>query len=217
MSRTPHQMLRIAALLMVSAMLVACVSPPVRSSITVFHTLPASGNASTFAFVALPAEEGDLEYAAYRDQIRDALIAHGWQEAPPDRAARFVTFAYGIDQGRVATVNMPVWGQTGIASATTTGSYGYGTYSGTTTYTPEYGVTGFVPVSVTQYSRVLRVEIVNRAASANEKPQRVYQADVLSVGRTGTLARVMPAMIEGLFEVFPGKTGQTRIESGAVR
>lgn len=176
-----------------------------------------SGSASTFAFVPLPAEEGDLEYAAYRDQIRDALIAHGWQEAPPDRAARFVTFAYAIDQGRVATVNMPVWGQTGIAGATTTGTYGYGMYTGTTTYTPSYGVTGFVPVSVTQYSRVLRLEIVNRATGANEKPQRVYQADVISVGTSGTLARVMPAMIEGLFEDFPGKTGQTRLEEGEVR
>jgi hypothetical protein len=74
-----------------------------------------------------------------------------------------------------------------------------------------------VPVSVTQYSRVLRVEIVNRPASANEKPQRVYQADVVSVGRNGALARVMPAMIEGLFEVFPGKTGQTRFTKGDVR
>ncbi len=89
--------------------------------------------------------------------------------------------------------------------------------TGTTTYTPEYGVTGFVPISVTQYSRVLRVEIVNRAASPTEKPQRVYQADVISVGTSGTLARVMPAMIEGLFEAFPGQTGQTREESGDVR
>lgn len=212
-------MLRVSLLLLASMMLVACAAPKqrVRSSVTVFHTLPAAGSASTFAFIPLPSQEGDLEYAAYRDQIRDGLIAHGWREAPPDRAERFVTFAYAIDQGRVATVNMPVWGQTGIAGATTSGTYGYGVYSGTTTYTPEYGVTGFVPISVTQYSRVLRVEIVNRAASPTEKPQRVYQADVISVGTSGTLARVMPAMIEGLFEAFPGQTGQTREESGDVR
>ncbi|MGD9579323.1 MAG: tetratricopeptide repeat protein, partial [Syntrophorhabdus sp.] len=46
---------------------------------------------------------------------------------------------------------LPIFGQTGVSSSFTTGTFNsYGpmtTYSGTTTYTPQYGITGYAPVS----------------------------------------------------------------------
>jgi hypothetical protein len=208
----------IAVLLLVSACAPIRVGPPpVYSTVTVFHILPYAEQGASFAFIELPDQHDDLEYANYRDLIRSHLLAVGWVEATPTTALRLVTFSYAIDQGRVATVHVPVWGETGIASATTSGTYGYGMYSGTTTYTPSYGVTGTMPINVTQYSRVLRVEIANRPHDESTGPKRVYQADVVSVGRSGTLAPVMPAMIDALFLLFPGMSGQTRQETGTVR
>jgi hypothetical protein len=141
------------------------------------------------------------------------LTVWGWEQVPLETAQMLVTFAYAIDQGRVATVTVPVWGETGVARSTTTGTYGYGVYSSTTTYTPAFGITGSRPIEFTQYSRVLRLEIARRAKSPDGTPQRVYQADVVSIGRNGTLAVVMPAMIQALFATFPGASGQTRQES----
>lgn len=205
-------------LMIVSAYLAACAPLPiVHSTVTAFHTLPANTSGTTYAFVPLPGQQADLEYATYRDEIATDLTSHGWAQASPDKAQLLVTFAYAIDQGKMATVNMPVWGETGIAGATTTGTYGYGTYTATTTYTPTYGITGSVPIQYTQYSRVLRVEIANRAPTPGGAPQRVYQADVVSVGRSDTLAPVMPAMIKALFANFPGASGQTRHETGTLQ
>lgn len=203
------------SLVILFAILAGCVAirPSVRSTVTVFHTLSGETTGATFAFVPLPGQEGDLEWATYRDTIASYLAAHGWRPEAPEKAERLVTFAYAIDQGRVATVNVPVWGQTGIAGATTTGTYGYGTYTGVTNYTPTYGITGSVPVSYTQYSRVLHLDIADRPSTPNERPRRVYQADVMSVGRSGSLAPVMPAMIKALFASFPGQSGQVRQET----
>ena len=190
--------------------------PPVRSTVTVFHILDYGERGPSFAFIELPGQHDDLEYATYRDLIRSHLMAVGWVETSPAQALRLVTFSYAIDQGRVATVHVPIWGETGVASTTTTGTYGYGMYSGTTTYTPTYGVTGTMPINVAQYSRVLRVEIANRPIDAGAAAKRVYQADVVSVGRSGTLAPVMPAMINALFLAFPGLSGQTRTVTGTL-
>lgn len=207
----------------------AATRPGVESSVTVFHSLPGVSAGTGFAIVPQPMQSQDLEFASYRARIEAQLVAHGWQVVPREQAQCLVSVAYAIDQGRVATATMPVWGQTGISGATTFGTVNAtttanfnqfntsGTYRGTTTFTPSYGIAGFVPVSRMEYSRVLEVQMVAGNTTASEQPQRIYQGTVHSVGSSGALAVVMPAMIEALFSEFPGTSGSTHTARGRLQ
>jgi hypothetical protein len=196
-----------------------CVSaPPVNSTVTAFHVLPAKTAGTTFAFIALEGQVGDLEYQTYQNDMRAHLAAAGWIEADRTTTATLISFAYSIDQGRLATVSMPVFGQTGVSSSSTSGTVdANGNFRSTTTYMPDFGVTGYVPVTRMQYSRVVRISIADRASVDSNATKLVYQASIMSVGSSGVIAPVMPAMLDAVFDDFPGKSGQTRREEGRVR
>jgi len=102
-----------------------------------------------------------------------------------------IFFSYGIDTGKEVVLSYPIIGQTGVSSSSTYGtiqSYGrYGTYSGTTTYTPTYGVVGTGVASNTQYARFLKVDILNRTALSENKMAKIYEAKVISRGSSGQL------------------------------
>lgn len=61
------------------------------------------------------------------------------------------------------------------------------------------------------------MSIDDRASVDSNNTRLVYQANILSVGTSGVIAPVMPAMLDAMFEDFPGTSGQTRHESGRVR
>src|SRR6266851_5007080 len=92
-------------------------APRVASTVTAFHTLPINTKGTTFAFVPLEGQDGDLEYQTYQSDVRSHLVADGWVEGDRVSAEVLVSFAYSIDQGRIATVSVPVFGQTGVSGA----------------------------------------------------------------------------------------------------
>ena len=96
------------------------------------------------------------------------------------------------------------YGQTGIQSSQTHGtlqSYGYGaTYSGTTTYSPSYGITGWTPKVGTRrlYTRAIALHIYD--ISQGDEPVRLYESIVTSEGSSGTLGEVIDEIVASLFE-----------------
>jgi hypothetical protein len=97
-------------------------------------------------------------------------------------------------------------------------SYGsYGTYSGNTTYTPTYGVVGSGVRSHTEYTRVFRLDIVEKQALAEGKITKLYEGKVVSSGSGSQLAQVLPTMVKALFEDFPGKSGSTRTSTRSLK
>jgi hypothetical protein len=184
---------------------------PVSSTVTAFHTLPANTVGKSFAFVTLDGQDGNLEYLKYQNDVRSHLVADHWIECDRGIAEFLVSFSYSIDQGRVQTVNVPVFGQTGISGAYTTGNAdSTGAYQATTTFTPTYGVTGYVPKSSVRYTRFMRLSIADRASVDSKNVRLVFQADIVSVGNSGTIAPIVPVMLNALFKDFPGKNGETR-------
>ncbi len=108
----------------------------------------------------------------------------------------------------------PIWGQTGVSSSTTTGSvnmYGnYGSYSGTTFYTPTYGITGFTSgtTTSTQYNRAVHLDIFdNQPSSIN--PSKIYESKVISTGSCGVISEVIDEMFDALFRNFRGESGSS--------
>ena len=188
----------------------------VKSDVVVFHQLPDITTQQKYAFVPLKGQESSLEYSSYQNLVRAELAAHNFIEVEVSEANVIVAFNYGIDSGKEELSSIPIYGQTGVSSSSTHGTlntYGnYGTYSGTTTYTPTYGVVSSRTVSRTKYGRGLYLYIVDKNTVGTEKLKMLYEGNVKSSGKSSQLSKVMPAMIKALFKEFPGKSGSTRRE-----
>jgi hypothetical protein len=115
------------------------------------------GTSNTLPFLVLPAYQNlkdDLVFKEFQLIVENALLNKGFVEAEdPNKPWMAILLSYGLGDPVVEERNdvLPIFGQTGVSSSFTTGtlnSYGQmTTYSGTTTYTPQYGITGYAPVS----------------------------------------------------------------------
>jgi len=146
--------------------------------------------------------ETDLQYREYEQILDQILNAQGFVKSPNLEEAGIVVFvAYGIGDPRQQnyTMALPVWGQTGVSSAATSGTINlyknYGTYTSHTTYTPSYGITGYVPVSYSRasYTRFLFLEAIDLSKyKTTQKIVPSWKTSVISTGSTGDLRVVFP-------------------------
>ena len=85
------------------------------------------------------------------------------------------------------------------------------TFSATTTQQTTVGVVGTGTGSRLEYDRAVRLTMYSLPVyRESEELESVYEGEIRSTGSTGDLPTVMPALIQGLFQEFPGKTGGTR-------
>jgi hypothetical protein len=192
--------------------LVSCASPQVvQSTIETHHRLSPADRGKRV--IILPADErkaGSLEFVEYTKSVADGLRRQGFEVVPESEPAELVAFFdYGIDQGRneVYSYAVPQFGQTGIQSSQTFGTvqsfgYGGGTYSGTTTYTPSYGITGWTPQIGTRqvFTRAAILHVYD--LSQGPEPMRVYETTIISQGSSSALGQVVDEMVAALFEDF---------------
>jgi hypothetical protein len=197
----------------VTLTLTAC-GTMVTARLSSFHNLPAQPSGLTFAVLPYQWQNGSLEFQTYAKAINAELQRKGFVAAPLDQAQYVVFLAYAIDSGREVRYSYPIYGETGVSSSHTSGTvqtYGNtASYSGTTTYTPTYGVVGTGQGSRTEYKRVVRLDILDKSALAAGQISKVYEGEVVSAGSTGQLSAVMPTLLKAFFTDFPGKTGQSK-------
>ena len=192
------------------ACLLSCATRSVETTVETHHRLTAADVGKRI--VVLPAQKekaGTLEFAEYAKLVEDGLRKEGFQVVPSGEPADLVAFfGYGIDQGRdeLYSYAVPQFGQTGVQSSQTFGtvqSYGPGaTYSGTTTYTPSYGIMGWAPQVGTRrlYTRAIALNIYD--ISQGSKPVELYESVVTSQGSSGTLGEVIDEIVASLFQNF---------------
>lgn len=160
----------------------------------------------------------DLQFKEYATYVNRALIRQGF--APADsfekaNVAIFLVYGIGDPQEHQYSYSIPTWGKTGVSSSQTTGtisSYGgYGSYSGTTTYTPTYGVTGGTSHigSYTTYFRFMILDAVDLDEYKKSKKQvQMWKTTVTSVGSSGDLRRIFPILVAASKQYIAKNTGQ---------
>jgi hypothetical protein len=170
----------------------------------------------------LPAEKNvhpsDLEFEEYARYVDYALGKQGYQKASSaDEAGLVIYLTYGIGnpEKNEYTITLPIYGQTGVSSSTTTGtinSYGnWGTYTGTTTYTPSYGVTGYQNVqgSYVTYFRYMSLSAVDlQQYRKSQEIVELWKVKVSSTGSSGDLRTVFPAMVAASEKYLGRNTGK---------
>jgi hypothetical protein len=150
-------------------------------------------------------KDTDLQFIEYANYIVKALTSRGFikTESFEDAdVAIFLIYGIGNPQEKTFSYSLPTWGQTGISSSTTYGSLSkFGntaTYTGSTTYNPTFGITGFIPVSgsYVTYFRYLRLDAVDLDEyKKSQKVIQLWQTTVTSTGRSGDLRLVFPVMV----------------------
>lgn len=160
-----------AVLLALAGLLAGCAST-LSSQVTSFHAPETRFEGRRFAVVASPEQAGSLEYRAYADMVRKALVARGMVDvigtgevptSPPPTAELAVTIGYRIDDGRAVPVATPTYGyyQAGPTWAMTPyiGPGGIVRYTWTPSWPMAYGVVGQTVSQAVVYRRELRVVI----------------------------------------------------------
>jgi len=203
----------------VSIFLTSC-KGMVQGTVTRFHSL--SDTYSNATVTILPANEAvadSLEFRTYKDKVARHLIAEGFRvisEHSDSPAQLIALLNYGIDDGTTTTQSypVPVWGQTGVSSSTTTGvvnTYGnYGSYSATTYYQPTYGVTGYTTGSTTttRYKRVIHLDLFDTTLDKSN-PEKIYESTVTSSGSCHIISEVIDEMFVMLFKDFRSPSGSS--------
>lgn len=193
----------IAALLTLSSLLAGCATSTVTSDVTTFHDWPDQLPDKSYVFERTKAQNDSLEYRAYEDMVRAELNRLGFNDAPAGtRPALKVSFDYRIS-GRDVREVYPVvvdpypWGPMWPGPPWR----GY--------YSPFYDPFWYGPPIVEQ--RVSQYELFTRHLhidiSRVDNGKKLYETTVVSEGRNGSLAAVMPYMVRSAFMNFPGKSG----------
>jgi hypothetical protein len=192
----------------------------VETNVSRFHTMADVAPTATYYVMPTTEQERSLEWQQYANAVSQEMMARGYRPASFSSADLLVFLHFGIDGGQTTTSALPMYGQTGggtsYSSGTLYGTSGYratpysGTYSGTTYTPPTYGVTGYIPVQKTTYSRALKINIYDNKRSTPEKLVPKFEATATSRGEQSSLSEVMPYMIKSVFQDFPGKSGESK-------
>ncbi len=196
-----------------SAILVGCTTTPVvRSEVTTFHEWPSNLQHATYAFEPGPKQQNNLEYRAYQSLIQEALDKLGFRAASTGTAAQIkVKFQYGMDARDMRVVDQvpvdpafyyplysPYWGSPYWGSP-------FGGYGGFGDPFWPYTYTEPREFQYVLYTRRLNIKLIQ--ASDNRD---LFDVNVVSEGRNGNLASVMPYLVQSAFKDFPGTSGVPR-------
>lgn len=184
----------------------------IESSVQSFTKLTAIQPSTTIAVFG-GEKTGSLEFQSVESSIRPHLEAAGYRVVSmQDDPDQVLVVSYARDGGRTvqSTALLPLFGQTGVASRTTTGSIttqgNLSTFNATTTNSPSFGMTGVVPVTTagTVYGRVLVLDIIDIRKSTPDRLEPVHQIHVVSEGSCPNIHAVLDGMIIAAFKNFPG-------------
>jgi hypothetical protein len=204
-----------AVLAVALAILLSGCASTVTTQVTSFHQL--QDGLQGERFVIMPSEEqrNNLEFVSYADLVREALVSKGLVDAGdgPANADLGVRISYAV-AARSAPLGDGTGGYAGFGAATggfSGGGVGIGIGF-------PIGTTGGGIGARLVYQRSLRIEIdrLEPGAGAAAPPgdaggTRVVEAYAISEGAAASLAPVVRAMVQAIFEDFPGPSGQTRV------
>ena len=211
--------IQIAQLLAIAAVALsgcAAIQPQLRAVTTTFGD-PAFKVGGTLAVISADAAQNNsLEFAHFKGLIADRLAASGYAVVSDIAAAQQIAIvSYGIDNGRTELVSVPVYGQTHWPF------YGSGTFFyggrhgaiGTSLYSmPQYGVVGSTTETFTTYSRVLALDIVDGPSFRANATKKLLEVRTRSEGGCGTVAVILPSLVQATFAAFPGEYGKARMD-----
>lgn len=174
-------------------------------------------------YVLFSGKEGvdvdDLQFQEFATYVALVLRENGYLYVAnlyDADVAIFLSYGIGDPEIHQYSYSTPIWGQTGVAASTTYGTIstpggGAATYSGNTTYTPTFGITGSQAHAATSttYARALSLEAYDVPTYLHGKKMlQVWTTRVVSTGSSGDLRLVLPYMVAAMKPYLGISTGQ---------
>ena len=160
-------------------------------------------------------DQNPLQFEAFTKQIIDLTKTHNFYEVTDPNDAKYVfTIKFSIDDGKTETNSIPVFGQTGVSSSTTSGHINsYGDYSGRTTYTPSFGVVGSTTYEETTYSKKIELNVYERKDFLEHLNQSksLYYSVATSQGTSSDINYIIPILLNAIFKDFPTSNQSQKI------
>ncbi len=184
----------------------------VQTSSTSFHGVNHAVRDTISVMPIDKSQEGSLEFKTVSNYLLKKLSESGYipSSNPQSRYVAYIT--YGIDTGSTTMTSVPIFGQTGggtsFSSGTVSSGAKTGTFSGTTTTMPTYGMVGAMAVSGREYRRAVNIDIFR--AEPNKTPEKVYELKGISTGSCGNVNSILFNIIDGMFKNFPGESGKSK-------
>ncbi len=176
--------------------------PQLTGQVTVYHQWPAQ-QARSFAFEPVP--NASLEQQTLSSTLAVALTKHGFSQAAsgakPDLIISFSTQLDAKNMRVLDFVRPWGWGVDGWG--------GYGFYDRhrfhAQPFLYKHWHAPLIPVerTIAANQRLLKVMM------ASAQGQRVYEGAIVSTGSTTNMNDVLPALVDGLMQHFPGDSAKT--------
>ena len=177
------------------------------------------------AYILLPGNKddkiNDLQFQEFAAYTENALNAQGFKKASSiDDAEVAILLYYGISDPQFYeyTYSLPIYGQTGVSSSTTSGMVNlFGrsvTYSENTNYTPSYGVVGSsthvgTGVVFARYMVISGVDLEQfKKTGKIEDAQEIWSTKANSVGASGDLREIFPILLVASQKHIANNTGK---------
>jgi hypothetical protein len=199
---------KVALILACTWLFAGCASQPIRSDVSVFHQLRTELPGKSFTFIRLEAQEATPEYEAYCERVRKHLLAAGMREETRATESDFlVAIDYFASSPLQLTVHVPAFGQTSVTSSADTG---YLKAHGTTS-TVQLAASSATLGSDASYERGFTMLMYETKTAVHDGDARpVYEGRVVNLSN-GSPSKVLPTLIEALFQKFPGSSGDLRM------
>jgi hypothetical protein len=174
------------------------------AKVTRFNQWPADTAGQTFSFTAADLAR-ELELAAYQAQVAAELQRLGLQPAPPGQAGRFVVELQASLSERQRQQLVAVYSDPWTYVAPWRDAHGrlYGGQWVPDPFGSRYVGDRAVVRTVQQSSLKLRI-------SEPAAQRTVFEATAVHEGSAEDLVEVVPYLVRGVFQDFPGANGQVR-------
>lgn len=201
----------------VAILIFAGCSPRIQVSINSIGSTPHEYQSYILLSGMKDTNPNDLQYKEYAGYINNALQDKGFKQVDFANADIVVFLYYGISDpvNEQYSYSKPIYGQTGVSSSYSSGtlnSYGnMATYSGTTTYTPTYGVVGSQNYSGTKtnYIRHIVLDAVDaKKYKDTQEIQSLWKTTIMSTGSSSDLRTVFPILLGAGKEYIGTNTGK---------
>ena len=183
-------------------MLAGCGTPV---QVTRFHRLPPIPQGQTVILRASdPNKEGSLEFTHYARMVAQQLAVVGYPPPPANEVADIVVrFDWKIDNMRTVHHSTPIYGPVGpghFVRRVAPDGRAVSVY-----IPPPQGIVDVAVDTRTVWDATLTVEM---RPNKTEGPV-LFEGRAVATSYNPDIAPMMPVLIKGLFEGFPGNSGQT--------
>ena len=216
---------QLGAALIIGLLVSGCASTTT-TQVTSFHQLSSGLQGQRFVITPAAEQRNSLEFDTYANLVRGALTSKGLIDAGNDSGTADLGVAFNYEAaGRSSGVRHGTTGFAGFGA----GSGGFSMGGVGIGIGFPIGALGGGGSDSVAYQRSLDIAItrlnggVGKAAEASAgnapgapgagtaRTARVFEARAISEGSSASLAPVMRAMVQAIFQEFPGPSGQTRV------